>query len=231
MEISCYLCNSTIKHWCPNLVETKSKHSGTPIIEFIKKFLNDYASKRNINDKSNCICSDCLCRIHSYDWMCLKVKEQEREFRTLLLQTEIKFVANQIKIEHCDINSGAHFANGRTNGDENKSIDIKTEKKHEPSKATDVVKKSKPIIVRVVKRVPFLKSKPSAQTVQPNKLVLTIPSTSGVATKPNLKPHTPILKRVRVEIKSHTCPLCDTKFKQEDTLKVNISFNTKRNIK
>ena len=70
-----------------------------PIVTFIGQLLGDFVSQRNVNDESNCICSDCLSRIYSYDWMRLKVKEQEKELRTLILKSEASFVATHIKSE------------------------------------------------------------------------------------------------------------------------------------
>lgn len=102
--------------WHQNLVETKSKHTKTPIATFIGQLLGDFVSQRDFNDESNCICSDCLSRIYSYDWMLMKVKEQEKELRTLILKSEASYVATHIKSEfefinptelyHVDCNQG-----------------------------------------------------------------------------------------------------------------------------
>lgn len=99
MDVICYVCNEETSDWHRNLMEIKSKHSKTPIVQFIVKFLADYVSQRNINNESNCICSECLNRIQSYDWMCVKIKEQENELRTLILKTESYFTSKQIKQE------------------------------------------------------------------------------------------------------------------------------------
>ncbi|XP_055326365.1 zinc finger protein 25-like [Sitodiplosis mosellana] len=163
MEVTCYVCNNRTKEWTQNLAETKSKHSGTPITVFITGFLKDYISLRDINDVTNCICSDCLSRIYSYDWMILKVKEQEREFHMLLMSTEKNFISSRIKTEDL-VESKAKIANGRKFKDES-SKEVKpvsgTEARQTDTPG-DNVKRSKPIVVRVVKRVPFLKSKPVA---------------------------------------------------------------------
>lgn len=105
MEVICYVCNETAKDWRRNLVETKSKHSKTSIATFIKTFLKDNVSERNVDDESNCICSDCLSRIYAYDWMCINVKKQENELRQLLLKTEMSFMIPHIKSEFEFVNS------------------------------------------------------------------------------------------------------------------------------
>lgn len=105
MEVICYVCNEETSDWHRNLMETKSKHTKTPIVQFITMFLGDFMSQRNINDESNCICSECLIRIQSYDWMCVKLKEQEKELRTLILKTESNFTTKHIKQEFEFINS------------------------------------------------------------------------------------------------------------------------------
>lgn len=226
MEVICYVCNKRTKKWSKNLTELKSKHSGTPITAFIAKFLDNYVSLREINDVTNCICSDCLSRIYSYDWMCMKVKEQEKEFHKLLLDTEQKFVSSIIKTEHSS-DTIANTTNGQTD-----SADVSIEKK--PVVSDDVVsktktpgetvKKSKPIIIRVVKRVPFLKSKPTDGAV-----ATTVPLKP--AAPPSAKPIkwipvnedarsgsygklTPKLKKVKV------CEFCNEKFTNNNTFEV-----------
>ncbi|XP_055305997.1 zinc finger protein Xfin-like [Sitodiplosis mosellana] len=183
MEVICYVCNKRTKEWTENLAETKSKHSGTPITVFITGFLKDYISLRDINDVTNCICSDCLSRIYSYDWMCLKVKEQEREFHMLLMSTEKNFISSRIKTEDL-VESKAKIANGRKFKDES-SKDVKPTisgtELLQTGTPVENAKRSKPIIIRVVKRVPFLKSKP------------TVPAST---TPSPAKPTTAVIKRI-----------------------------------
>lgn len=88
MEAICYICNKTTTNCNQNLNEIKSKHSSTPIAEFVAKLLAEYETDRNLYHPSNCICSECLSKIYSYDWTCVKAKEQESELRSLLMQTE-----------------------------------------------------------------------------------------------------------------------------------------------
>ncbi|XP_031631912.1 gastrula zinc finger protein XlCGF26.1-like [Contarinia nasturtii] len=209
----CYLCNKEGNNWPKNLCEIKSKHSNTPVSVFIEKFLKDFVSQRNINDESNCLCSDCLSEVYSYDWMTLKLKEQETKLRALLLKSETDFVANfHIKTED----------EGSVNG-------LKNEKKPElPNVVADNAKKSKPIIIRVVKRVPFLKSKPpTSGTVHSITPVATI--TSGITQSIQKPIQTPgPQKKIKIiKIKPQVCKYCDAKFKHYVSLETHMKLHTK----
>lgn len=252
MEMYCYVCNKKGTNWPQNLAEIKSKHSGTPVIVFIEKFRAGFPSQRNINDKLNPLCSECLSQIYSYDWMCIKVKEQETRLRHLLQKTEIEFNNIQIKTE--EENFVVVNDNGTMNDD---AMDVKPKLKpspptpplppSEPITANDVgenVKKRKPIIVRVVKRVPFLKSKsiiktPAAPTVsasaQPNKSISTTTTTTVTSNigegkpvfnrKPIQIPNSTLTKKTKlIQIKVQVCKFCDAKFKQQSTLEVTMLF-------
>lgn len=237
MEVICYVCNKQTKEYSQNLVETKSKHTGTPICEFITKFLCNYVSLRDLDDAKNCICSICLSRIYSYDWMCLKVKEQERDFNLILLTTEKQFVDRQVKTEDC-VGTKRNVANGRIKLD-----DTSIEKKPvisggeviKTGTPAENVKKSKPIIIRVVKRVPFLKSKPTNSTVP-------LKSTATSSAIPIITP----TKRIQVKtegpsgsnakllltpkkkdkVKINVCEFCDEKFTNGSSFEVSyISVN------
>lgn len=79
-----------------------NKITATPICEFIKSFLGDFRSMRNINDKSNCICaacSKCLQQIYGYDGIKQKVAEKETKLYNLLLATEVKLGMNNGPVE------------------------------------------------------------------------------------------------------------------------------------
>lgn len=86
--IFCFFCNEQTDDWRRNFIELKSQHSNTPIVDFLKRFLNDFESRRNIENESNCICSKCLDRIDDYDWMCVSCTEKENELKELLMATE-----------------------------------------------------------------------------------------------------------------------------------------------
>lgn len=182
MATLCYFCNKQLTENFQQLVNLKSKHSGRPITDYIKKFLGpDFVSHRMIHDESNCICFECLSRIYSYDWMSTKIKDLERELRSLILFTESQF--DQIKTETIVLNGNdVLMEDADSKNDVKPSIPMprsivvqpslsvsNNDKSAEPAQSSDAVKKSKPIIVRVVKRVPFLKKPVTA--VQPNKAV------------------------------------------------------------
>lgn len=152
MELICYVCNESTSDWHKNMVETKSIHSKTPIIEFINIFLGDYVSDRNINAESNCICTECLGRIYSYDWLCVEIKKQKNELRKLILKTESSFsdklienefvYADSVELEQTDnnqddcidIKSDFMIVNDNLNGTEAIEIGPATFVKNEPFK-------------------------------------------------------------------------------------------------
>lgn len=158
MEVICYVCNKKTKDWRQNFNEIKSKHSGTSIKVFIEKLLNHFLSQRNLDDETNCICSMCLSLIYAYDWTCMKVIEQEKELRLILLTTEKNLDESNVKKE-CTIVDIDVIKNGRDVKPSVTKVETPV-----PVKQVEPVKRSKPIIVRVVKRVPFLKKNPQTQT-------------------------------------------------------------------
>ncbi|XP_055305990.1 zinc finger protein draculin-like [Sitodiplosis mosellana] len=88
MEVICYVCNEQTDNWRRNFTELKSQHSNTPIVDLLKRFLDDFESQRNIESESNCICAKCLNRIDDYDCMCVLCAERETELKELLWATE-----------------------------------------------------------------------------------------------------------------------------------------------
>lgn len=199
----CYLCNQAGSNWPTNLREIKSKHSNTPVIVFIEKFLGSFFSKRNIRDESNCLCSDCLSQIYAYDWSLENVKRQETNLRGILIKTETDIAASVIKIEDDDNNG---FVN-----------EIKPERPK-----VNTVKSSKPIIIRVVKRVPFLKSKPPTVPVQDIKPQISRPSNLIPIPVPNSG-----LQRKVIKVKPQVCNYCDAKFRHFESLQVNSKEKSK----
>lgn len=90
MDAVCYVCNQESHDWRRNFTEIKSQHTQTSISEFIRKFLGDSGSLRDIDNESNCICVECLLEIDEYDRLTQQVIEQETKLRNLLLATETK---------------------------------------------------------------------------------------------------------------------------------------------
>lgn len=242
MEAICYVCNKRSKSFTKNLTNIKSKHSGTPITELINGFFKDYVSQRYINDAKNCICADCLARIYSYDWMCLKVKEHEREFHMLLLATENEIISSRVKIEKC-VEPKEAIVNGRKcNEDENKDVKPVLSSVATPNAGAtaETVKRSKPIIIRVVKRVPFLKSKPTEPTLAkptasvkptaPAKITAITPTVKAIkreasddATPSGSKLLLTPKKKMRVEV--NVCEFCDERFSNSITFEVSPLSN------
>lgn len=94
MNTICYFCNKqstdSETNWCRNFAEIRSQHTQTPIAEFIRLFLGDFQSIRNIDDEYNYICSGCLEQIDDYDWCRHQAMEHEKKLCNLLLTTETK---------------------------------------------------------------------------------------------------------------------------------------------
>lgn len=95
----CFLCNKTAIEWYERLSELKSAHSATTIREFIKRFLNESKSGRNVDDQSNCICAGCFEQISFYDLYRTKRMEQETKLKRILLKTEAFFTQKSIEIK------------------------------------------------------------------------------------------------------------------------------------
>lgn len=235
MEIFCYLCNNKTKDWSQNLRKIKSKHSGTLITDFIAQFLGDFESVRNLYDEANCLCSLCLSRIQAYDWMIVKTKEQEKVLRQVLIATETK---KKEFMNAYNLVFGTEETEKKIKFEEiielPDSPQPKPEPPETPTKSVEPVKRSKPIIVRVVKRVPFLKTTTNA-TLQPSKPPLKVnASGEGPAKlqptpkpKPVEKPK-PVKKPITQKpIKANgtelvVCDICDGRFKGIKLLEVSF---------
>lgn len=127
---NCYICNAMSVFYTRNLFKTKSKYSETRLCEFIRKFLGNYPSERELasddgGDNENCVCMECLNKIDEYDLASITAKRVEIELRDLLLHTEASFyrdskaitteglfvtpiesinTLDELKVEECDSN-------------------------------------------------------------------------------------------------------------------------------
>lgn len=89
MDITkCFVCHVKTDDWRNDLNGLKSQHSCTLVTDFIKNILGEFNLMRNINDESNCICTDCLNRFEEYDWTCTMAKQYEKELYDLLVKTD-----------------------------------------------------------------------------------------------------------------------------------------------
>lgn len=227
MEVICYVCNKKTKDWRQNFNEIKSKHSGTSIKVFIEKLLNDFLSQRNLDDETNCICSMCLSLIYAYDWTCMKVIEQEKELRLILLTTEKNLDESNVKKE-CTIVDIDVIKNGRDVKPSVTKVETPV-----PVKQVEPVKRSKPIIVRVVKRVPFLKKNPQTQMTSNLPAVKTTESTgNGNGVRTVLPKGISIVKKELPgpssekspkKLGPNVCNICDKKIVQDKTFEVILS--------
>lgn len=84
----CFICNIASSDCQSNISELKSQHSGTRIIEFIKKFFRDVPPRRIIADETNFFCTECIIRINEYDYACAMAERIEQEFHEMLIKSE-----------------------------------------------------------------------------------------------------------------------------------------------
>lgn len=86
----CFVCSVESKEYETNVSELKSQHSGTSIVEFIKKFFRDVPPRRIIADETNIICFECIIRMNEYDYACESAKRIEQDFHEMLIQSEAR---------------------------------------------------------------------------------------------------------------------------------------------
>lgn len=84
----CFLCNLGSDDCEGNIDRLKAQHSGTAIVEIIKKFYRDLPPRRIIADETNFICIECISRINEYDFACETVQRIENDFHNLLVKGE-----------------------------------------------------------------------------------------------------------------------------------------------
>jgi hypothetical protein len=86
--------------YCKNIYKLSSKHTETPICDFIVKFLGKELSRVVTNeDEENIVCTDCLNKIDEYDLACMTVERVERELRAALLLTESIYATDPVFVD------------------------------------------------------------------------------------------------------------------------------------
>lgn len=100
LNTKCFVCNIKTDEWRSGLCGLMSQHSSTLITVLIRSILGSFQLSRNVDDESNCICSDCLSRIEDCDWQRIAAQRCERELYELLLQTETQCKTEQIHIDN-----------------------------------------------------------------------------------------------------------------------------------
>lgn len=208
MSRACYFCNKNQGVELRKLLDLRSKHSDKLITDFIHEFQSDFKSERNVYDEFNRICSQCLSRIYAYDWTCMRLKDQEKELRTLLMYTETKTRLNtpevdglqqdvmNIKVED-EIDIKPVITTPKpiiiqpslsvSQSTQHSNIQNHNASSAAPNSTVQNAKRSKPIIVRVVKRVPFLKTNPAAPVAQAKQATVVKPITVATASGRPLK--------------------------------------------
>ncbi|XP_055305996.1 zinc finger protein 2-like isoform X2 [Sitodiplosis mosellana] len=99
MEVACYVCNKNSTIYQLNLTEIKSNHSGKRVCDFIKQLTRDFATTRDVEDESNCICLECLQNVLVYDRACVEAEKQEKKLIELLLATEKSLSERRFEIK------------------------------------------------------------------------------------------------------------------------------------
>lgn len=88
MSSFCYVCNKSASNLLINLIDLKSQFSAKSCIELITEILGDVIPSRQIQDKSNCICTICFNLIEDYDSHCLSVESSKNKLRQMLVKTD-----------------------------------------------------------------------------------------------------------------------------------------------
>lgn len=99
--------------YCKNIYKLSSKHSETPICDFIIKFLGKESTRLASNEDENIVCTDCLDKIDEYDMACMTVERVERELRAALLHTESMYSAEPVFVDILEGNFGAETENDK----------------------------------------------------------------------------------------------------------------------
>lgn len=86
----CFICNSTSQNYEINFNRIKLQYSGYSLSIFVKKFLRNFVSNRNVTDSKNCICELCLKTVNEYDDLCVKAN-----LHRLLVKSDELWVAAQ----------------------------------------------------------------------------------------------------------------------------------------
>lgn len=100
LNTKCFVCNIKTDEWRSGLCGLMSQHSSTLITVLIRSILGNFQLSRNVDNESNCICSDCLSRIEDCDWQRIAAQRCERELYDLLVQTETQCKTEQIHTEN-----------------------------------------------------------------------------------------------------------------------------------
>lgn len=99
--------------YCKNIYKLSSKHSETPICDFINKFLGKESARVTSNEDENIVCTDCLNKIDEYDLACITVERVERELRAALLHTESMYAAEPVFVDILESNFDDETENER----------------------------------------------------------------------------------------------------------------------
>lgn len=105
--VNCYICDNTSVFYCKNIFKLKSKHSETPICDFICKFLGQELTRLPSNDVDNVVCAECLNKIDEYDFACMTVERVEKELRDVLLHTESVYAVDKVFVDDTDFDDVA----------------------------------------------------------------------------------------------------------------------------
>lgn len=101
----CFICDDISIDGRKNFTQSKSQHSGYPLLIFIRKFLRTSIVGRDLSDPMNFVCCKCLSRINEYDELCVKAKRIEDELHKMLLKCDETW-KNRIQTDeqHAEIN-------------------------------------------------------------------------------------------------------------------------------
>lgn len=103
----CFVCDTVAQFFCKNIFTLTTKHSETPVYQFLEKFLG-YSIESQENDKI--VCQDCLIKIDEYDLAFTTAQKIEKELTMLVNRTRTKYeidsteyMSKEIKPEFLDL--------------------------------------------------------------------------------------------------------------------------------
>lgn len=114
---TCFICDSVTNDGQRNFTQSKSQHSGFPLLIFIRKFLRTSILGRNLSDPINSICGKCLQRVNEYDELCVKAKQIEDELHKMLLKCDRTWKKRTQPVERVNEENILTNGPGETNED------------------------------------------------------------------------------------------------------------------
>lgn len=125
-----------------NVSTLKSKHSETPVPEFLRKICGDddfiAPGEEDATSGQSIICMECVRKIDDYDAACIMKERIEREFRvTLQRSKELQGNVEMIEVKIESIANIADMSNDCEYPSDLEGIEMKTDELHQSTTSSD----------------------------------------------------------------------------------------------